>query len=205
MDNSQKELGLRIKKIRKQHKINQTQLANKLNKTLRTVQKYESGEIEPSIAIINEIAKIFNISPAEIMGYEHEGLHLNSLSDILFVLNELNKKSEIHFDIDIKRPPNNDEWTCSITFNGNNKKADNNADLCMFLERYADERFRLETYWTSQDYFNHWFEQELAYYSNCILHNKPVEIISDEERIKRRNELDRQMLLAKRKEKEQSE
>ena len=75
----------------------------------------------------------------------------------------------------------------------------------MFLERYADERFRLETYLTSQDYFNHWFEQELAYYSNCILHNKPVEIISAEERIKRRNELDRQMLLEKRKEKEQSE
>ena len=52
--NSQKaEIGLRIKEARKALNMSQTELANHLEKTLRTVQKYESGEIEPSIAMVN--------------------------------------------------------------------------------------------------------------------------------------------------------
>ena len=49
------ELGMRIRAARKAAHLSQTELAEILGKTMRTIQKYESGEIEPSIAIINEI------------------------------------------------------------------------------------------------------------------------------------------------------
>ena len=61
MNSNPAEIGNRIKAARKTAKLIQTDLAVKLDKTLRTVQKYESGEIEPSIAVINEIAKILNV------------------------------------------------------------------------------------------------------------------------------------------------
>ena len=66
MNSNPAEIGQRIKEARKAAKLSQTELAGQLEKTLRTVQKYESGEIEPSIATINSIAKILNASPADI-------------------------------------------------------------------------------------------------------------------------------------------
>ena len=38
------QIGLRIRTARKEKGINQTELANLLGKSLRTIQKYESGE-----------------------------------------------------------------------------------------------------------------------------------------------------------------
>ncbi|MBR3436819.1 MAG: helix-turn-helix transcriptional regulator [Lachnospiraceae bacterium] len=189
MSNDPIQIGGRIKKARKAAGLSQTELGERLDKTLRTIQKYESGEIEPSIAMINDIARILDTSPAELMGYEKQDLRLNTLSDVLAVLNELNSTAGIRFQIDVKRPPNADEWTCSLTFNGNDHAAEHNADLCLFLERFADERERLETYWTDQDYYDQWFETELAYYAGVKLKKKEVETLTREERLKRRNAL----------------
>ena len=44
-------IGTRIRDARKAAGMSQTVLGQHLNKTLRTIQKYESGEIEPSIAL----------------------------------------------------------------------------------------------------------------------------------------------------------
>ena len=60
-------IGTRIRDARKAAGMSQTVLGQHLNKTLRTIQKYESGEIEPSIATINELAKILHVSSAELV------------------------------------------------------------------------------------------------------------------------------------------
>lgn len=44
---------------------------------------------------------------------------------------------------------------------GNDEAAENNSDLCLFPERYADERESLEQGFSNEDRFNHWFETEL--------------------------------------------
>ena len=59
-NNQNKQIGLRIRTARKEKGLNQTELANLLDKSLRTIQKYESGEIEVSIATINAIAKVLD-------------------------------------------------------------------------------------------------------------------------------------------------
>ncbi|MBR0208431.1 MAG: helix-turn-helix transcriptional regulator [Oscillospiraceae bacterium] len=205
MNSNPAEIGLRIKEARKAAKLSQTELADMLNKTLRTVQKYESGEIEPSIATINSIAGALNVSPAELIGYQKQELRLDTLSDVLFVLNELNKKAGLRFDIDVRRPPHYDEWTCSVRFNGNDATATYNADLCLFMERYAAERERLESYWTNQEAFDDWFERELAYYANSRLTDKEVEVLSFTERIKRRDALVEKFVEDQRKQKKAAE
>ena len=91
-------------------------------------------------------------------------------------------------DIDVRRPPHYEGWNCSIRFNGHNIEAKYNADLCQMLEDFEYERLRAETYFTSQDYFDHWFETELAYYAKTELPDKPDEKISFEERIRRRDD-----------------
>ncbi len=192
MNTSSTEIGLRIKKARKAAKMSQTVLGTYLNKTLRTIQKYESGEIEPSIATINEIAKVLNVSSADLIGYEKREAQLNTLADVLSFLHSLNKKDGLRFDVEVNRPPKTKEWTCSLRFDGNDASAEHNADLCLFLERFAEERERLETYWIDQDYFDHWFDKELAYYAAVELPDKETVVLSEEERLNRRNELEQE-------------
>lgn len=123
------------------------------------------------------------------MGYQKQDIRLDTFADVLEVLDKLSKKTSLRFDIEVRRPPNAARWTCSLTFDGNDPTAEHNADLCLFLERYAEERERLESYWTDPAYFDRWFDQELAYYSGVKLQDKEPEDLTPEERLKRRNEL----------------
>ena len=140
------------------------------------------------------IAKILNISPADLIGYQKPEIQLDSLSDVIAVLYQLNKKAGIRFEIDVQRPPHSEEWSCSLKFKGNDHSAEMNDSLCLILEEFRDEREKLETYWTDPESFDRWIEKELAYYADAKLQDKEVEVLSDLERIQRRNELDRQML-----------
>lgn len=194
MSSNPAEIGERIKAARRAANLSQNELAKRLDKTMRTVQKYESGEIEPSIAMINAIAKVLDVSPADLIGYKKPDIQLDSLSDVIAVLYQLNKKAGLRFEIDVKRPPHHDEWTCSLKFNGHDHASEMNASLCLILENFRDEREKLETYWTDQAAFDLWIEKELAYYADAKLADREVEVLTTMERIQRRNELDRQML-----------
>ena len=68
-------IGLNIKKYRKEKGLTQTELADKLGKTLRTVQKYESGEILPSINNVYEIAEALEVFSNDIIGGVAKGFN----------------------------------------------------------------------------------------------------------------------------------
>lgn len=165
-------IGERIKDYRTLNHLSQRELADMLGKTTRTIQKYESGEIQPTITMIYELAKALKISPAELIGYQKQNCQLETLSDVLYILYEIDQKSGLSFQIDVKRPPHNDDWSCSLKFNGNDKSAELNSDFCLFLERYAEERQNLADGFSNRERFEHWFETELAYYANLQLKNQ---------------------------------
>lgn len=60
-----------IKKYRKAKKITQTELGNLLGKSLSTVQKYESGEIEVALDILMSISKILDVDMYKILYSEN--------------------------------------------------------------------------------------------------------------------------------------
>lgn len=59
-------IGFKIKSIRKSKSITQTQLGNLIGKTLRTIQKYESGEVIPPLEVLQKISKVLNVSVFEL-------------------------------------------------------------------------------------------------------------------------------------------
>ena len=109
-------IGQRIKTLRKRKGLNQTQLANLIGKSLRTMQKYETGEIEVSIDVVNALAKHLDTTPTFILGYETNTAPIRSLADIMNFLFELDKVSSLKFNVDVQKPPRSNEWTCSIPF-----------------------------------------------------------------------------------------
>ena len=76
----------------------------------KKIQKYESGEIEVSFAMINELAKVLDTTSTYLIGYEHDGKNIRSLSDIMDFLFKLDRVKGLNFRIDVKRPPHYDEW-----------------------------------------------------------------------------------------------
>ncbi len=170
-----------------------------LGKSLRTIQKYESGEIEVSIAMLNEIAKVLDCESTYLIGYDAERKPLENLSDIMNFLFQLDKIKELCFNIEVKRPPHYDGWECAITFNGKDVSTglnqdlclfleefeDLNQDLCLFLEEFEDKRNEVKDYQTSLESYQKWQDKTLAYYANAKLTEKETEEISNEERIRR--------------------
>ena len=130
-------IGQRIKQLRKRKGLNQTELAQMLKKSLRTVQKYETGEIEVSIAVVNQIADLLDSTPTYILGYESSTTQIRTLSDVMDFLFKLETVEGIDFKIDVQKPPRSKRWECSISFDGKST-AEFNADICLFLEQWEE-------------------------------------------------------------------
>ena len=181
------QVGQRIKMLRKRKGMNQSELAAALDKSLRTIQKYETGEIEVSIAIVNQLAELLDSTPTYILGYESNREPIRGLADVLDFLFKLENIKELGFRIDVRRPPHYDQWECSITFDGKGKEL-HNSDLCLVLEQWEKEREDVRTYAHSQKRYRKWKDQTLAYYSgNQMTYEEPEEL-DPEVRMQKRKE-----------------
>ena len=180
-------IGQRIKMLRKKKGLSQTELAQMLGKSLRTVQKYETGEIEVSISVINQIAEILETSSTYLFGYESGTMQIKSLSDVMDFLFKLENVAGIDFHIDVKKPPRSKEWSCSISFDGKSA-AEFNADMCLFLEQWQQERKDVQSFASTLEAYKKWKDTTLAYYAaNTVETVEPQELDPDE-RIRKRNE-----------------
>ena len=130
-------IGQRIKQLRKRKGLNQTELAQMLKKSLRTVQKYETGEIEVSIAVVNQIADLLDTTSTYILGYESSTTQIRTLADVMDFLFKLETVEGIDFKINVQKPPRSKQWECSVSFDGKST-AEFNADMCLFLEQWED-------------------------------------------------------------------
>lgn len=183
------QIGLRIRTARKNKGLNQTELAKLLGKSLRTIQKYESGEIKVSIAMINEIAKVLECDSTYLMGYDSQAKPLSNFSDILNFFCLLDRIKDINFEIETKRPPHHDGWECTIKFNGKDRAATLNQDICLFLEEFERQREAVSIYQTEYEVFRKWQDETLAYHANYKLEEKEVKTLPFEERMKRFQEI----------------
>lgn len=189
MNSESNQTGLRIRAVRKKKGINQSQLATLLGKSLRTVQKYESGEIEITVPLLFELARILDTTPTYLIGYSIKKTQLESFADVAAFLFQLEQIKNLGFNIVVKKPPQNEGWNCCISFNGKDSSADMNQDLCLLLEQFADEQEEYRSYMISKEQYDEWKDETLAYYANLKLQKKVEEELSDEERIAKRNAL----------------
>ena len=118
MDDRDIQIGQRIRKYRKEKGMNQSELAEKIGKSLRTVQKYEKGEIEVAISVISDIAEMLGVSSSDILGYKSGIEHIGSLSDIMSFLFMLENVQDVDFKINVQKPSQGGKWECSISFDG---------------------------------------------------------------------------------------
>ena len=68
-------VGSNIKKYRIANNMTLKDLGDKINKSISTVSKYETGSISLDMTTLNEIASIFHLSPSMLLStYDHENM-----------------------------------------------------------------------------------------------------------------------------------
>lgn len=86
------DMAQRIKKLRKQNNLTQEELASKLGLQKSAIAKYENGRVENmKRSIIQEMSRIFNVSPIYLLGWEEQEELSNKEEKLLMHFNNLNE------------------------------------------------------------------------------------------------------------------
>lgn len=198
MDNTI-QIAERIKQLRKNLGLNQSEFCKKLGIKQSTLSSYENGTVSPSNEVLYAIAKQYHVSLDWLFGISDNEFSLSSMGDIISFLLELNELKELRYELEINDKFFNDietednRWYANIKFYGNEKGHLYNADMCQFLASLNESRESFESYFTPKDMFDIWKKQKIADYSSLPVTKKVYEDIDNATRMKLRNEhLERQ-------------
>ncbi len=171
------EIGNAIKKRRRQLKITQKEFAERLGKSERTIQKYESGEITMKIDLIKLVADELEIPWQElleaktdeigIVSSENEfpACRFHTLSDVINALFTITKIKDIAFQLTCAKPPESPDWTSALMVDGKGSGT-YNADFCLFMENWMNKLAALQSGSINQEQFETWKRETLEYYSD---------------------------------------
>ena len=171
------EIGNAIKKRRRQLKITQKEFAERLGKSERTIQKYESGEITMKIDFIKLVADELEIPWQElleaktdeigIVSSENEfpACRFHTLSDVINALFTITEIKDIAFQLTCAKPPESPDWTSALMVDGKGSGT-YNADFCLFMENWMNKLAALQIGSINQEQFETWKRETLEYYSD---------------------------------------
>lgn len=171
------EIGNAIKKRRRQLKITQKEFAERLGKSERTIQKYESGEITMKIDFIKLVADELEIPWQElleaktdeigIVSSENEfpACRFHTLSDVINALFTITEIKDIAFQLTCAKPPESPDWTSALMVDGKGSGI-YNADFCLFMENWMNKLAALQSGSINQEQFETWKRETLEYYSD---------------------------------------
>lgn len=80
----------KIKHIRELKNVTQEYMASQLNLSTRAYSKIETGETQLTINRLNEISKILDITPLEILGFDEKQVFNNCKQDGYIGINHIN-------------------------------------------------------------------------------------------------------------------
>ena len=171
------EIGNAIKKRRRQLKITQKEFAERLGKSERTIQKYESGEIIMKIDLIKLVADELDIPWQELLEAKTDEIGIvssenefpicrfHTLSDVINALFTITEIKDIAFQLTCAKPPESPDWTSALMVDGKGSGT-YNADFCLFMENWMNKLAALQIGSINQEQFETWKRETLEYYSD---------------------------------------
>ena len=74
-------IGDRIRELRNQKRMSQTELSKMLHVSQQTVTKWETGKAEPSSSTVNGLANFFNVSADYLLGRDSDTENVDIKND----------------------------------------------------------------------------------------------------------------------------
>jgi transcriptional regulator with XRE-family HTH domain len=185
----------KIKELRTDFKMNQKNFAEAIGIKQSTLSSYENGVVTPSNDVLLTIAKKFHVSLDWLFGLSESKVQISTLSDIIWVLLQMNESAELRYEVEVNNHLTNDveneqeRWYAGIKFYGNDKEHSLNADMCNFLADLQENRESLESYFTGKDMYEMWKKKTLDYYTAKPVTHQEIEDLDFETRIRKRDQL----------------
>ncbi len=158
-------------------KITQKEFAERLGKSERTIQKYESGEITMKIDLIKLVADELDIPWQELLEAKTDEIGIvssenefpicrfHTLSDVINALFTITEIKDIAFQLTCAKPPESPDWTSALMVDGKGSGT-YNADFCLFMENWMNKLAALQIGSINQEQFETWKRETLEYYSD---------------------------------------
>lgn len=155
----QKLVGKRIFESRKKkgsRGMTQSEFAEAIGKSLSSVQKYESGDIDIPLSMLYSISEVLDVSVSSLTNCQQSYYpRVDSLADVMAFLVELSGKEELQLGVEVDE----DKCTVSLTFSGTK---DYNPILCDFFETLKKNREALRNGYINDETFNAWAESTVT-------------------------------------------
>ena len=184
--------------LRKQKDLSQKEFAEYLNIPQPTMSAYENGRISPTVDVLINIAKKYNVSLdwlCDLSSSPHSISTTGDFADFFFKLMEL---SEIHGEIEINDRLFNDleteteKYYVRITFYGRVMRFKYNGDACDILRKVKELFAGLETYALSKEIYDE-KKREVLEYHTLPLSQKDFCLTPDEQLRRYRSYLETQI------------
>ena len=180
-------IGRRIRELRNRKGISQQNLADLIEMSLRSIQKYESGETEPTVSAVNAIARVLNSDPVYILGYQETRPRIKSFADIADFLFQMDEIEELDMSITMDTDKSNRKYDISLTFDGADTAHDFNPNMYRLLREWADEREACKMYMSTREYYEYWQQKKIHSFKTCYATRKKHEDLDHAEFNRRRN------------------
>ena len=170
-------IGKKIKEKRLEKGYSQKQFAEMIGKSIRTLQKYESGEIETPLQILNKIADTLNAPMEEFINSNAGYPELKTLADLYATLFNLEQKENVNFEI---KEVFSEEGNVSYSINFETYDMDSplNQEISNFLMEYKYYLEQIAARAVPTEIFESWKEKTLISAQNTRFRNTPLKSIT---------------------------
>lgn len=194
--------GERLKNLRTViMKKTQKEFSEFMNIPQPTLSAYESGRNKPTVDVVINIADKCNVSVDWLCGRDNAA-RMNSLGDVMSFLFELYETKEfscktvVHDRVDIENGDETDDadrnWIQMMFYHCENKRDPEQTysqDICAMIKKVYEIHSRLVNYDYPQDYYNSEKKRLIASYEDYPITKTDFSGISEEDRLKKRNEM----------------
>ena len=135
----------KIKELRTDLKMNQKNFSAAIGIRQSTLSSYENGVVTPSNDVLLTIAQKFHVSLDWLFGLSENKVQISTLSDILWVLLQMNESNELRYELDINNKLPGDietetqKWYAGLRFYGNDPEHSLNARYSISLSVEGSE------------------------------------------------------------------
>ncbi len=168
------EIGFRIKEARKAKGFAQSEFAEMIGKSVRTLQKYETGDISMPLDVLNDIAIKLDMSITDLSTELQPGVQIETLADVFSTIFALDKAQGINMEI-APVTTNDNKKVTAIYFEPATWEYKENMIVNDFLNEYIFYRDSLNAGTMPAEIYKAWSEKALIAADENILRKKVAE------------------------------
>ena len=121
------------------------------------------------------MADLLDVDLSYLIGYEQKPFQIQSISDVLYFFYQLDRVTELKYDIKVDTESDFDKWNCDISFNRANSEESIFSRFAFIMSMFSSVLYRRSKGWISPYEFNIIVDRFLAENKQYTLHSTPAD------------------------------